>query len=263
KPIAGEGGAGVITNICSEDEMKKHLNHLRHVKGNTSVIIEKYFIGEDYRINILNGEIIGAFHRRTLNVIGDGNHSIRELLKLKNKDRKLSPFLAKKNIKIDLSMKELLKRQGLTPEDVPYLGEKVYLRNSGEFFGQRDSVDVTHELSDNIKRIAISAVNAIPDLIYAGVDMLVNLEEDTGVVNEVNSKPQISNHVFPVEGSAVDIPKKIIDFYFPETSYLGDENNNDFVYNFDNIIESFKSSAATEIVIPPIPKGKIVHRRYI
>src|SRR5699024_11508480 len=152
--------------------------------------------GEDYRINNLNVEILVAFHLRTLNGIGDCNHSIRELLKLKNKDRKLSPFLAKKNIKIDLSMKELLKRQGLTPEDVPYLGEKVYLRNSGEFFGQRDSVDVTHELSDNIKRIAISAVNAIPDLIYAGVDMLVNLEEDTGVVNEVNSKPHISKNVF-------------------------------------------------------------------
>src|SRR5699024_5432411 len=219
KPVVGEGGAGVITNICSEEEMKKHINHLRNVLGKKSVIIEQFFVGVDFRVNILNGEVIGAFHRRTLNVVGDGIHSVQELLQLKNKDRKISPFLARKSIKMDQPMKQLLKKKGLTPKYIPSSGEKVYLRNNGEFFGQRDSVDVTNELSDNIKKIAISAVNAIPDLVYAGVDMLVNLEEDIGVVNEVNSKPQISNHVFPVEGSAVDIPRKIIDYYFPETKY--------------------------------------------
>ena len=263
KPIYGGGGVGVVTNICNEDEMKKHINHLRNIKRKKSVIIEQFFVGDDYRINVLNGEVIGAFHRRTLNVVGDGKHSVQELLHLKNKDRKISPFLAKKSIKMDQSMKQYLRKKGLTPEYIPNSGEIVYLRNNGEFFGQRDSVDVTTELSENIKSIAISAVNAIPDLVYAGVDMLVNLEEDTGIVNEVNSKPQISNHVFPVEGSAIDIPRKIIDFYFPETKYADGELNTKFVYNFDKVIECFKSSAATELKIPSIPKGDVVERKYI
>ncbi len=113
-----------------------------------------------------------------------------------------------------------------------------------------------------MKDIAISAVQAIPGLPHGGVDMLINLENNEGVVNEVNSRAQISNHVFPIEGKAIDIPKHIIDYYFPETK---NDKATDVKFNFDfkTVTDAFEAGTAKEIKIPPIPTGLKTVKRYV
>ncbi|MFB4473796.1 acylphosphatase [Oceanobacillus caeni] len=261
KPSGGEGGVGVITNIKNEEEMRKALHRIRTVASHKKVIVERFFVGEDFRVYVLDGKVIGAFHRRSQSVVGDGKLNLEELLEIKNKERQISPFLAKGTITMDKKMKEYLKERNLTPEYIPANGERVFLRRNGEFFGQRDSVNATGKLSRKMEELAISAVKAIPGLPHGGVDMLINLEKDEGVVNEVNSRAQISNHVFPVEGEAVDIPKLIIDYYFPETK--GNDRNTSYYYEYKAVLESFENGTAEEIKIPSITIGTQFTKNYV
>lgn len=254
------GGAGVITNIKDQKEMESALLKVR-VKP-ISVVVERFFVGEDFRVYVLDGKVIGAFHRRAASVVGDGKLNIKELLDQKNSARQLSPFLAKSSIKIDENMKTYLQKQGMNVFDIPKKGERVFLRRNGEYFKERDSINVTESLSPKMKNIAIEAVNAIPGLTHGGVDMLINLEKDEGVVNEVNSRAQISNHVFPVEGEAVDIPKYLIDYYFPNSI---NDKATDVPFNFDFklIVDSFEKGFATEIKVPSIPIGLKTTKRFV
>src|SRR5690625_942927 len=96
KPSTGGGGGGfgVVTNIKSKEEMEQRINRLKEILPNSSIIIERFFVGEDFRINVFNGKVIGAFHRRAQSVVGNGKYSLRKLLRLKNKERNASHFLS-------------------------------------------------------------------------------------------------------------------------------------------------------------------------
>src|SRR5699024_5528587 len=98
----GGGGTGVVTNIQSTNELEKNLLKLRAHLPNSSILVERFFVGEDFRVNVFNGEVIGAFHRRAQSLVGDGKNTLKTLLKQKNVERSASPFLAKKKIKIDV-----------------------------------------------------------------------------------------------------------------------------------------------------------------
>lgn len=262
KPNGGEGGVGVITNIKNTDEMRKAVNRVRDVLDHKPVIVERFFVGEDFRVYVLSNKVIGAFHRRAASVVGDGKSCIEKLLEDKNSERQISPFLATSTIRMDKHMKVYLKERGLSSKYIPKKGERIFLRRNGEFFSQRDAVNVTETLSPKMKEIAISAVKAIPGLKHGGVDMLIDLEKNEGIVNEVNSRAQISNHVFPVEGEAVDIPKHIIDYYFPETK---DRNSSNVSYHYDfkTIMDNFDTRYATEIKIRPASIGQNSAKQYL
>jgi|SRR5690625_274224 len=262
KPIDGGGGVGVITNIKNKNELEKNLLHLRDRRFRKEVIVERFFVGEDYRVVVLDGKVIGAFHRRAQSVVGDGKSNIDILLQNKNKERNTSPFLSGSKIKIDAKMEAYLKEQNKSINYIPDNGERVFLRRNGEFFGQRDSINITDDLAPEIKQIAIDAVKAIPGLKYGGVDMLVDLDRSKGVVNEVNAKPQIGNHLFPMEGEAVDIPRIIFDYYFPNTMYV-ETPNASYYYDFKPVIENFRDSTASEIKLPLKPSKEAAVRNYL
>jgi len=255
KPIDGGGGLGVTTNIKSRKKLGELLIELRNKRNRRSVIVEHFFEGEDYRIVVLDGNVIGAFHRRAQSVIGDGKNSIRELLRLKNRERRVSPFLKGSLIKIDKDMINFLKEGNKSTAYVPKENERVYLRRNGEFFGQRDAVNITDTLSPHLKEAAVQAVKAIPGLRYGGVDMLVNTDTDECIINEVNAKPQIGNHLFPLEGEAIDIPRIIFDYYFPKTRYK-ETPNKLYYYDFEPVKSSFLNFKVSEVQLPSLPNER-------
>src|SRR5690606_30809451 len=100
-------------------------------------------------------------------------------------------------------------------------GERVFLRENSNISTGGDSVDVTDELPQEIKEIAIKALKVVPGLPHGGVDIIINKNAPEGkvegVVIELNPVPQIGSLVFPMIGKARDVTGAIIDFYFPET----------------------------------------------
>ncbi len=258
KPTNAGAGRGVFTDIRTTEEFKHALNHVRNKLGFGDVIVEKFIKGEDYRVYVLEDRVLGIYRREAANVIGNGKDNIRKLIKKKNIIRRKNPFIRDRTIKVDQSLKKFLEEQGKSLKYVPKNGEKVYLRAQGKNLKERDPVDITDEVPNHIKDIAVRAMKSIPGLTHCDVDMLVNEDTWEAYVNEVNSRPQISNHLFPLEGVARDIPKEIIDYYFPETKDT--PKNNMYFFDFNPVYEAFRTKNVREIRIPDLPKNHKVKK---
>lgn len=251
KPTDAGGGRGVITGIETIEQFKESLNHVRNELGFKAVIVERFIKAEDYRVYVVDNSVIGIYKRIPANVIGDGVSTIKELIYKKNIIRKKNPFISNRMIKIDSNLKEYLAEQDLALDSVIKEGNRIYLRKQGEYLKERDPVDITDEVSDEIKNIAVNAMKSIPGLTHCDVDMLVNEESGKCYVNEINSRPQISNHLFPLEGKARDIPKAIIDYYFPDT--INEKRNDNYYFDFNLVYDAYLNNSVQEIQISPLP----------
>src|SRR5690625_3542408 len=177
KPTDGTGGKGVIAGIQREDEFKQALEYVRNDLGCKDVIVEDYFEGEDFRAYVVDNEVVAVTKRIPANVIGDGKHTIQELIKRKNKFRKDSPILRSSLIKVDQELHQMLQQKRYKLNSVPPNKEIVYLKSKNNISAGGDPIDVTDEVSDEIKQVAIDGVKAIPNLPHAGVDLMVRSEE--------------------------------------------------------------------------------------
>lgn len=260
KPSDGSSGRGVITNIKNIEQFKEALAEVKENQGFKSVIVERFIVGEDYRVYVVGDRVVAATRRTAANVIGDGKRTIEELIEIKNKERRKNPFIKNRSIKINRDMIDWLKKSNKTLSTVPEKGERVFLRRQGAYLKERDPVDITDEMSDHLKAIAVKAMKSIPGLTHCDVDMLVNEKTGEGYVNEINSRPQISNHLFPLEGLARDVPKEIIDFYFPETKKT--PRNDFFYFDFNPVYDAFRNRNVKELTIPDIPTEPQIARRF-
>ncbi|WP_271400387.1 ATP-grasp domain-containing protein [Salinicoccus roseus] len=260
KPTDGTGGAGVIADIKNDEEMQQALQYVRGQLENENVIVEKHFQGEDHRLYVVGDEVVGVFKRDPASVKGNGKDTIQQLLKYKNEERMKIPSLANKPIKTNSETKELLTRLGYTMKSVPNEGEVVFLKSKNNVSSGGEAVDVTDETTEEMKKIAVNATKAIPTLIQGGVDMMIDKENNEGVVLEVNSRAHIRTHLFPSYGQARDIPSAIIDYYFPETKNYNHVEAAKLYFDFDHVYESFVKGNSNYIEIPRIPKNIEVTR---
>lgn len=260
KPVDGSGGKGVFANLKDRDSLKEALHHLRNVLGYSRYILERYIVGDEYRIVVLNGEVIGAINRVPANVVGDGVSTIRELVKKKNDERKKNPHLQGRMITINQEVINHLYANHYSLETIPKKGEVVTLRLNSNISTGGDSIDVTDKLYPDVKKAAIDATNSIPGLVMSGIDMIVNHETKKGVVIEVNTRPGLGGHIFPIEGKPRDLPKKIIDYYFPETV----ENERSlFYFDLNPILEPLRDRSAERVKVSRLPVGYHYSKKYI
>jgi len=255
KPTNGYQGKGVIANIRDINHLRDSLIHVREVLNYPDVLIEQYIPGEEYRVFVVEDNVVAAINRIPANIVGDGVNTVKELIKIKNKERKKNPRLYSCLINIDYEVKSFVERSGLTFEDVPEEGERIFLRQNSNISTGGDSVDVLEELSDDIKQIAINSLKAMPELPHGGVDIIVNTNKNlkyTAYVLEINAIPQIGSLVFPMVGHARNVPAAIIDYYFPETK--NNKNYNPKIYfDFKSILEPLRSKEVQEVVVTPAP----------
>lgn len=260
KPTNANGGKGVFANIQNIDDLKNILVHVREQLGYSDIIVEQYIAGKEFRIYVIEDRVLGAMNRRPANVVGDGIHTIKQLIYQKNKDRKMNPHLTNRLIKIDREIENMIKRRGYTLATIPKENERVYLREKSNLSAGGDAIDVTDELTPELKNIAINAGKAIPGLAHYGVDMIVNKEKNSGVILEVNARPGLGGHLFPMEGKPRDFAKEIIDYYFPETIHI---ERSPLYFDFDSILEPIKNRNAAYVEVAPPQPGKLYGRKFI
>lgn len=260
KPTDGNAGKGVFANIQNIDTVKDLVSYVRHDLGYKEIIIEKYVTGDEFRIYVIEDRILGAMNRRPASIVGDGVHSIKQLIHNQNEIRKMNPHLTSRLIKRDREIEALLLRQNYDYKSIPKEGERVFLREKSNLSTGGDAIDVTDQLTEGIKDIAINAGKAIPGLSHYGVDMIVDLENDTGVILEVNARPGLGGHLFPMEGKPRDFAKEIIDYYFPETK---DIERTYLYFDFDSILEPLQARSADKVQVITPPVGKLYSKKYI
>lgn len=260
KPTDGNAGKGVFANIQSEEELREIVPYVRKELEFSNVIVEKYVSGEEFRIYVIEDRVLGAMNRRPASVVGDGIHTIRELISENNKVRKINPHLTSRLIRVDKEIEFMLEEKGYDLNSIPAEGERVFLREKSNLSTGGDAIDVTDQLTPEIEKIAIDCGKAIPGLSHYGVDMIVSDDRKHGVILEVNSRPGLGGHLFPGEGKARDFAKEIIDYYFPETK---DGERTDLYFDFDSVLEPLVSRTASNVDLIKPPLGKLYGEKWL
>lgn len=213
KPQCGNQGKGVILNIKNDKELVEAYNKL--IKEFKDIIIEKYIIGNDYRVCVVNNEVVAASLRIPPTVYGDGKSTIEELISTLNTDPLRGEDHEKPltKVKIDDEMKNTLKESGYTLESIPSINEKIILRHNANLSTGGKAIDCTDDICEENKRICIRAAKAI-GLDICGVDITANTIKEPlyeqGVIMEINAAPGIRMHHHPAEGKVRNVGEKIV-----------------------------------------------------
>lgn len=259
KPTFGSLGKGVTTNIHTGEMFHKSLEYIQSTYDYTEFLVEQHVEGEDVRVYVVGDEVVAATKRIPANVTGDGVSTIKKLIEEKNQSRKSNPHTSTRMIKIDERMKEYLRNQNLKLDSILKEKETVFLKGESNISAGGDSIDITEQLSENVRKTARDAVKAIPDLHHAGVDLM--MKDDKGVVIEINSTGSTALHTFPLYGESRNVSKKIIDYYFPDTK--GVTTSNQLFFDYKNILKQFRANQLKKIEITDAPVGELYAKRYL
>ncbi len=197
KPNSKSQGADVFL-IWNKKELVLALHKI--FKGDKIAILERYLPGNDYRVVVLDGEIISAYQRIPLSVIGDGKNSILSLLKKKQKLFEKEGRDTRINFK-DPRIKMKLAKQKLTFQSILQKGRKVFLLDNANLSTGGDAVDVTKTIHKDFAKIAINLTRDM-GLRIAGVDIMVtkgditqSLKQTKYYIIEINAAPGLDHYV--------------------------------------------------------------------
>lgn len=183
----------------------------------STILIEEFVAGKEFRFFVIGDEVAGILRRIPANVTGDGQKTIRELVEVKNQDPLRGKGYRTPLEKIQTGEAEamFLKGQNKNFDSIPEAGEIVYLRENSNISTGGDSVDVTDEIPDSYKQIALKAAKAL-NVTITGLDMMIpdaamEATADNYAIIELNFNPAIHIHCHPFKGKNRKLNEKIMD----------------------------------------------------
>ena len=125
KPYNGNHGRGISIRLTTDEEVARGFATARD--HSRSVIVETYLEGDDHRLLVVNGELVAATKRTPGRVIGDGVHTVHQLVDVVNQDprRGVGHEKVLTRLEIDHQAQMMLARAGLTAESVPEAGTRA------------------------------------------------------------------------------------------------------------------------------------------
>jgi len=222
KPLAGNHGRGVAINLRTDEEVETGFE--KASEHGRTIIVESYIEGFDHRILIVDGELVAAAKRVPGHVVGDGKHTIEQLVDTVNEDprRGVGHEKVLTRLEFDNQAERLLAKLGYGRDMVPEKGEAVFLRSTANLSTGGTAIDVTDIMHPDNREMAIRAIKAI-DLDIGGVDFLTrditeSYRDAGGGICEVNAGPGFRMHVAPSEGTPRDVAGPVLDMLFPPDS---------------------------------------------
>jgi D-alanine-D-alanine ligase-like ATP-grasp enzyme len=217
KPVDGNMGRGVTVGVSEPAEFERAWNAAAACTRR-GVLVEEQFMGTEGRFLVVGARCVAAIKRIAPYVDGDGHHNIADLIRFKNADRAKNPNLRKRLIEIDDHRLDVLREQGYDLSSVPASGARVLLDLKGNISTGAESVDITETVHTSFLDVAARAVAAFPGLDVAGVDLIAHdfTQPATGqnyIVCEMNNRPGIGSHHFPMHGAPRDAAAAIVELH--------------------------------------------------
>ena len=192
------------------------------LKEDKDILIEEFIEGTEYRFFVIEGKTEAVLLRVPANVVGDGKHTIRELVEIKNSnplrgDAKKTPL---KKIELGEIEKLQLAEQGLNFDSILPKNEVAYLRENSNISTGGDSVDKTDAVHESYKKLAVEITDAMMakvcgvDLIIPDITEEIN-GENYGVI-EANFNPMMMMHIYPHSGKSRRLSLNVLKMLFPE-----------------------------------------------
>lgn len=211
KPARGEQGKGITVGVRTADQLAAAIDLAR--EHCSRVLLEQRVAGDDLRVVVIDGNVVAAAVRRPATVVGDGKHSIRQLIDTQSRRRNAATG-GESVIPLDATTEECVAEAGWAMSDVPPTGHIVQVRKTANLHTGGTIHDVTDELHPRLANVAVAAAEAI-EIPVTGIDLIVS---DVGspeyVIIEANERPGLANH------EPHPTAERFVDLLFPATSSL-------------------------------------------
>jgi cyanophycin synthetase len=221
KPLDGNHGRGITIDINDWDHAVEAYDFAAKESKSRSIIVERFYRGSDHRILVINGKLVAVAERIPAHVIGDGQNTIEDLIKITNQDPKRGDGHANvlTKITLDKTALDVLARQGYKLDSVLEVGKIAYLRATANLSTGGVAVDRTDEIHpENIwlmERVAKVIGLDIAGIDVVSPDITKPLREVDGVIVEVNAAPGFRMHVAPSRGLPRNVAAPVLDMLFP------------------------------------------------
>lgn len=207
KPADGNHGTGVSVNLRDGDSVRAHFPLAQDAKEKRSrkVLVETHVAGRTYRALVVGGTTVAVTEQVPAHVVGDGVHTLKELVQLTNADpRRGSGY---ENllvyITLDAAAVELAREQGYAIDDVPPTKCEVRLSRFGHISNGGTSVDRTDEVHPDNASIAEQTA-VVVGLDVAGIDLITPTPLKAGAAmwhNRAPLFPSRARAAFPLQRS--------------------------------------------------------------
>ncbi|HCY64016.1 MAG TPA: cyanophycin synthetase [Oxalobacteraceae bacterium] len=220
KPRDGNQGKGVTVNITTREQVEAAFAAAEAYRDD--VIVERYLPGHDFRLLVVGDKLIAAARREPPLVIGDGVHTVRQLVDIVNSDPRRGSGHATSLTKIrfdDIALARLAE-QGMDANSVPARGQRVLLRNNANLSTGGTATDVTDDVHPDVAACAVAAAQMV-GLDICGVDLVCDsvlkpIEDQNGGIVEVNAAPGLRMHLSPSYGKGRAVGEAIVNEMFPD-----------------------------------------------
>ncbi len=222
KPVDGNHGRGVSVNLTTDEEVADAF--ALAIDEGSGVVVESMILGDDHRLMVIDGVLVAAARRMPGHVVGDGEHSIADLVREVNKDPRRGA--GHENMLTRLELDDAADRQlaarGYDHDTVPPQDEVVFLRKTANLSTGGTAIDVTDVIHPDNRLMAERAIRAV-GLDIGGVDFLTtditkSYRDTGGAICEINAGPGMRMHIAPSEGKGRDVGGAVMDMLFPAGS---------------------------------------------
>lgn len=207
KNAQGSNSNGIFAFINSCKEAVKILE--KKLPKYHSMIVQQMVFGREYRLLVLGEKIIGALEMVPPYVVGDGNSTIKELIRKKQaKTEKKTDF--------DKKLKQILAEKGFKLRSILPKGEKVFIKKNSCLAEGGEMEDVTDSVNKEIEKICVKASKIVGKSL-AGIDVICedvakSPQRQSFSIIEINGKPDLYIHYKPKRGKVRNVIEEIIKF---------------------------------------------------
>src|SRR4051812_8968853 len=208
KPARGEQGRGITVGVRDEAGLERAV--ALALQFCPDVLVEELVEGDDLRVVVIDREVVAAAVRRPAEIVGDGRHTVTELVASTSRRRERATG-GESRIPMDDATAEKVAESGYAMDDVPPHGERIRVRGTANLHTGGTIEDVTDQLPREIAEAAVRAAAAL-GIPVTGLDFLVPaVEGPEYTFIEANERPGLANH------EPQPVVERFVDLLFPET----------------------------------------------
>src|SRR5688500_5491892 len=151
KPLDASHGRGISGRLDDDRSVREAWPATAAVSDR--VVVERFAPGRDHRVLVVDGSVVACAERLAAHVVGDGRHTIRELIDVANRDprRGIGHTKILTRLPVDDRTIEHLASLGYALDDVAAEGQHITLRATANLSTGGTSIDRTDEMHpDNV-----------------------------------------------------------------------------------------------------------------
>ena len=209
KPTRGEQGKGITVGVTVEHGAAELAAAVARARQEfPEVLIEQRVNGNDLRLVVIDGRVVAAALRLPPEVIGTGEHGVRDLIVAESRRRSAATG-GESRIPIDEVTEATVGEAGWKMDDVLPQGMRLRVRHTANLHQGGTIHDVTPSVNQELCRVAVAAAEAI-GIPVTGIDLLVpDVTGQEYAFIEANERPGLANH------EPQPLAAAFVDYLFP------------------------------------------------